>query len=50
MLPVGCKLDELVRVLLLNGDRISVLTSDDDCAIFTEMVGLHIVYDSVDVY
>ena len=51
MLPVGCKLDELVQVLLLDDNRkLSVLTGDDDCAILTELIGLHVVYYGVDVY
>ena len=49
MLPVGCELDGLVRVLLLDGDRqLALIHLQDDCAIVTQLIGLHVVDVDVD--
>ena len=50
ILPVGCELDGLVRVLLLDGDRqLAMVLLHDDCAIVTQLIGLHVVDVDVDV-
>jgi len=50
MLSVGCELDGLVRVLLVHGDRelALVLLLHGDCAIVTQLIGLHVVDVDVD--